>query len=205
MKSTTRVITQIECLIALVTISFIIVAPVSVFASPVMPARNDSAVTQVKDSLRQITEAATAWEKTGGCSGRDCALIENLVAAGKLTAAPQAPSGIGIDVIPPFYSTTERPMGGCGPGSVGAPVTTNLTLLNVSEQFCRDYNNSVGLGSTIVKNCSSGGDCTASGSTNPYHFPMVNSSSFCFLRKDTFAIVWMTTVSSTPCPEGGFF
>lgn len=201
MKITTKPLTLIKTLIIL---SFIVTIPVGVFAAPVKKAWDDSAITQVKENLRQIAEAATLWEKSGGCSMRTCALTDDLVAAGKLAAPPQLPAGIGIDDTSLFYSTTERPMGGCGPNNIGTPATTNLTLLNVSEQFCRDYNNSVGLGSIIVENCSSGGDCTASGSNNPYHFPIINSSTFCFLRKDTFAVVWMTSVSSTPCPKGGF-
>jgi hypothetical protein len=203
MKSYTRVIAQIECMVALI-IGIIIVVPGNAIATPVKKAWDDTTIIQVKNNLRQIAEAATLWEKSGGCSMRDCALIDNLVAAGKLATAPQVPPAIGIDGTPLFYSTTERPMGGCGPNNVGTPVTTNLTLLNVSEQFCKDYNSSVGLGSVIVKNCNSGGNCTASGSTNPYHFPIVNSSSFCFLRLDIYAVVWLTTISSTPCPQGGF-
>jgi hypothetical protein len=185
----------------LLIISFIAAFSFSAFAAPEIEVRNAAEIIQVKNNLRQIAEAATLWEKSGGCSMRDCALIDNLDAAGKLATTPQVPPGIGIDDGSSlFFSTTERPMGGCGPKNVGAPVTTNLTLLNVSEQFCKDYNSSVGLGSVIVKNCNSGGNCTASGSTNPYQFPIVNSSSFCFLRLDIYAVVWMTTVSSTPCP-----
>lgn len=198
MKNTTRLITPIEYLIAL----FIIVTmPVGAFASSDKPAKINPAVTQVKDSLRQIAEAATLWEKAGGCSMRDCTDVDKLVAAGKLAKAPQVPSGIDADGTPPYYSATELPMGGCGPGNIGAPQTANLALKNVSEQFCKDYNNSVGLGSIIVKNCSSGGDCTASRSNNSYHFPMVNSPSFCFLRNDIYVVVWMTTISSAPCPN----
>ncbi len=201
MKSATRPFTLIELLIVVVIISFIVEVPVRVFASPVMPARNDAAIIQVKDSLRQIAEAATLWEKAGGCSMWDCMAVDKLVAAGKLADAPQVPSGIGVDGTSPVYSSTAKPMGGCGPGNVGAPVTTNPALKNVSEQFCRDYNNSVGLGNTIVENCQSGGDCAASGSTDPYDFPMVKSSSFCYRRLDTFAVVWMASSRSNPCPK----
>lgn len=193
-----------KLLTALAIIGFMGATPTFVKAAPSDNATEKSAVIQVKSNLREIAEAGSLWEKSGGCSMRDCLLTDNLVAAGKLAAAPQLPPDIGIANLPLLYSTTERPMGGCGSKNIGASTTINLTLLNVSEQFCRDYNNSVGLGRTIVGNCNSSGDCIASGSTNPYHFPVVNSPTFCFLRKDVYAIVWMTTVSSTPCSDGGF-
>ncbi len=204
MNTPQKKVTLTKLLTALAIIGFIGATPTIVKAAPAEKATEKSAVIQIKSSLREIAEAGSLWEKAGGCSMRDCLLTDNLVAAGKLPAAPQLPPDIGIDNLPLLYSTTERPMGGCGAKNIGASSTTNLTLLNVSEQFCRDYNNSVGLGRTIVGNCNSSGDCIASGSTNPYHFPKIGSSTFCFLRKDIFAVVWMTDVSSTPCPDGGF-
>lgn len=201
MKNTRKVFTRIGCLIALVVISFTVAFPVSTFASPDKKAWDDSAIVQVKDSLRQISEAATLWQKAGGCSDRECTNASSLAAAGKLAVPIKVPSGIGAaSKTAPAYSTTGTRMGGCGPASSGAPRTLNPNLPFVSEEFCREYNNSVGLGSTIVKNCASGGDCT-SGSTQPHEFTTVNSPTFCYRNNKIFVIVWMgTIVSETPCP-----
>lgn len=188
----------VEILIALVIICM--VTPAGVSASSDRKTSNDSAVSIVKDGLRQLAEAATLWEKAGGCSKRGCLQdIDKLVEAGKLAHAPQVPSGIGVGDTTPYYGVTEDRMGSCGPKNSGAPRTINANLRGVSEQFCRDYNNSVGLGSSIVQNCASGGDCTASGSTNPYDFPEVKSSNFCFLRKDTYVVVLMTSITGDAC------
>ncbi|HEY6872940.1 MAG TPA: hypothetical protein VI298_09470 [Geobacteraceae bacterium] len=199
MKRTQKPFTRIELPIALVIIGCIVTIPVGVFAAPVEKAGNEAAVAQIKENLRQIAEAAALWEKADGCSKSDCLDANKLVAAGKLAGAPQVPAGIGAGDPSPYYSTTEKPKGGCGPRNFGAPRTVNPILNNVSEQFCRDYNNSVGLGSTILNNCASGGDCSASGSTDPYDFPIVNSSSFCYRRSDMYTVVWMSAVSGTPC------
>lgn len=202
MKTATKLFTLLELPITMVIMCAFVTSPISVFAAPDKKAFDDSAVSQVKESLRQITEAATLLEKAGGCSMRDCTDVDKLVAVGKISKAPTLPSGIGVvDDAPPYYSATESALGGCGIKNTGAPLTANIALKNVSEQFCQAYNESVGLGSNIIKNCSSGGDCTVSGSKSPYDFPIVNSSSFCFLRNDTFAIVWLTTISSTPCDK----
>lgn len=200
MKSTIMLFTQIEGLIALVIISFIVVFPVSVFAAPDNKAWNDSAIVQVRDSLRQISEAASRWQKAGGCSDRECTNVSSLAAAGKLAGTIKVPSGIGAaGKAAPGYTTTLTRMGGCGPASPGSPRTLNPALYFVSEGFCRDYNNSVGLGSTIVSNCAFGDGCTASGSKQPYEFPTVNSPTFCYRRDDIYAVVWMGTISGTPC------
>lgn len=200
MNSTRRVFTRIGCLIALVVINFTAAFPVSAFASPDKKAWDDSAIVQVKDSLRQISEAATLWQKTGGCSDRECTNASSLAAAGKLAGTIKVPSGIGVANRSPEYTTTLTRTGGCGPASSGAPRTLNPALYFVSEGFCRDYNNSVGLGNTIVENCGSGDACTASGSTKSYEFPTVNSPTFCYRRNDIYAIVWVGTISGTPCP-----
>lgn len=199
MNSNSRTFKLFDHLNAFVIIAFVVTIPVSALAEPVKKAWGDSAVVQVKDSLRQIAEAATLWEKAGGCSNWSCTDIRGLTAAGKLSGAPQMPTGIGSNGTPLSYSATGRRMGGCGKNNSGAPTTINPALYNVSEQFCRDYNNSVGLGSTIVENCSSGGDCSASASTDPDDFPVVNSSTFCFRRSDTFAVIWMAPISAPPC------
>lgn len=200
MKSTTRVFTETDGLIALVIISFIVALPAGVFAAPDTRAQSGPDIMRVMDSLRQISETAALWQKTGGCSDRECTNAGSLAAAGKLDGTLQAPAGAGIAGQRfPEYTTTLSRMGGCGPASPGAPRTLNPALYFVSEEFCLDYNKSAGLGGTIVKNCGSGGNCT-SGSTQSYEFPTVNSTTFCYQRDDIYAIVWIGTISGAPCP-----
>lgn len=188
-------------LFILIITSLVVTIPFGAVAAPVKKTWDESAVTKVKDALRQISEAATLWEKSGGCRDRECTNADSLFAAGKLASAPKVPPGIGVANSNPAYTETGSRMGGCGPATPGAPRTLNPALYDVSEGFCRDYNNSVGLGSTIVENCGSGGDCTASGSTSPYQFPTVKSSTFCYRLEDIFAVVWMGTINDlSPCP-----
>lgn len=173
-------------------------APAGVFAEPTDKAVINAKIKQVKDNLLQITEAATLWEKARGCS-IDCLDVNNLIAAGKLAEAPQIPSDISPGDSAPYYSYTASRMGSCGPNNIGAQRTFFTILNGVSEQFCRAYNESVGLGSVIIQNCATGGNCSSSGSSDPHEFPVVNSSSFCFLRTNWYAVIWTTPLSASPC------
>lgn len=192
---------HLSILFILIIAVFFVTIPVGAFAAPAEKKWDESAVTKLRDALRQISEAATLWEKDGGCKDRDCTNVNKLVAAGKLAVAPKVPAGIGTANNTPEYTETGARMGGCGPLSPGAPRTLNPALYYVSEEFCKAYNKSVGLGDTVVENCGSGGDCTASGSTRPYQFPTVNSTTFCYRLEDTFAVVFMgTIIDESPCP-----
>ncbi len=198
MKNVTTVWEQLKTLVILVS-SLIVTMPTVTFAASAK--EPDPAIVQVKDNLHRINEVATQWEKTGGCSGFDCVIIDNLASAGKLTAVPPIPVGIGDGKSDLSYGWTQRRMGGCGSLNRGAQQNSHPALENVSEPFCRMYNDSVGLGKSIVENCRSGGDCSASGSDNPYDFPIVNSSSFCYRRVDQFTVIWISTIGSVPCPQ----
>lgn len=182
-------------------IAFVILSlPVGALAAPDGKPWDSATIAKVKESLRQISEAAELWEKAGGCKERECTNVNNLVAAGKLAVTPEVPAGIGIpDKGTPEYNDSGRIMGGCGPKNQGAQRTVYLTLADVSEGFCRDFNNSVGLGSIVVENCVSGGDCTASGSMNTWDFPVVKSPTFCYHREDGFVIVWKGSIKDLQC------
>jgi hypothetical protein len=202
MNSKLKPFMQLEYMIAFFIISFIATIPSGAFAEPVKKTWDNSAVVQVKDTLRKISETAAIWNKVDGCNNRDCMNVNKLAEAGKIANVPKVPSGIGDDASngATMYHSTATRMGGCGPKNSGMPVTLNPALINVSDGFCKDYNNSVGLGSKIIENCSPVGNCSASGSTNDNDFPTVNSQSFCFRRSAAYAIIWMGTINESTCP-----
>ena len=156
-------------------------------------------VQTAKTILRQIVDAATQWEKSGGCSKQDCIDLSKLVESGKIPAIPKLPMGMGDSNSEPVYNITDRKMGGCGSANIGSMKYFHPTIENVSKQFCRDYNNSVGLGKIIIGNCSSGGDCAASKSNDPYDFPSVKSTDFCYNRNEVFTVIWLTSISGGQC------
>lgn len=192
--------TLIEFLIALLIIGFIVAILVGVFSSPLKQAKMDSAIAQVKDGLRQISEAGQLLEAHGKCS--DWACFDNAAALGGLTAQPAIPAGIAADGVSAEWGSSDHVSGGCGLNNAGAALTFYPVLKKVSDEFCSEYNRSAGLAGEVGKNCTNGGDCTASGSTSDSDFPVQSSPTFCYYNggSDSNIVIFLAGVpSNNPC------
>jgi len=91
------------------------------------------------------------------------------------------------------YVRTYRRAGGCGNLNSGARKFVNFLLRDVNVNYCKTYNEDQGLGFTIIPNCSSG-DCSISGSTNSYDFPITGTNTFCYSRGGIYTIVLTSTI-----------
>lgn len=205
--------TLIEFLIALVIIGFIVAILVGVFSSPLKQAKTDSAVSQVKDGLRQMAEAALlAYAKGDPCVndgdyGSSCADPAVLVAGGYLAAPAAIPAGINATGTTAQYQYYSAVPGGCGPDNAGSGATdmTPIMLHNVSEEFCRAYNLASGNGDIIVPSCSADASkCAGSGSTSGSTPAAGYSATFCFLSDENpgfeyYSVYYPTGIPYAPC------
>lgn len=195
--------TLIEFLIALVIIGFIVAILVGVFSNPLRQAKLDSSISQIRDGLRQIAEAAELAKARGLCGGGaapSCTRSQLVTDHHILTAMPPLPSGILADHAGvPDWSSTHRRLGGCDGGP--APRTNYVALRGVSDEICRAYNAASGLDAVIVPNCTSGADCSISGSMSNLDFGLVGSPTFCYYNGQLMVnvVVYHTSIAAYDC------
>lgn len=191
--------TLIEFLIALVIIGFIVAILVGVFSSPLKQAKTDSAVSQVKDGLRQIVEASQLMSVSSSSPHVEAS---SLAAGGYLTAAPAIPAGIdGVNGAAVWDYESGLYYGGCGGSSSGKQAYDVPWLGPVSLDFCKAYNKAQGLAEAPVPNCATG-DCTASGGSESSDPESAPTTTFCFdYGNDDYVVVYQTNSAPAElCP-----
>jgi prepilin-type N-terminal cleavage/methylation domain-containing protein len=197
-----RGFTLIEFLIALVIIGFIVSLLVGVFSSPVRQSSLDAKVAKVKDGLRQLNAAAETLALQGKCDNGtldswDC--FDKTVELGSMTAMPEIPDGVTDGSGNSDYGSTNKRAGGCGPLNAGAERRHSGRLGYVSLDFCKAYNKAQGQAELPIENCTSGADCTASGSADNYDFPTGLPATFCYRQDDHFSVIMVSNVVGPPC------
>lgn len=152
-------------------------------------------ITKVEDFMRQASGAYAKWfAKDPKNAKLDAGELEK---AEYLKSVYHPPSTVTSN---PNFSdeSPDRSAGGCGKNNTGQKIAAVLELNNVTEEFCKAYNEAHGLGATIAPNCSQT-NCP-SGSTSAGAPAPSTSVTYCYNEEDSFSVHYNTGVKSLTCP-----